>query len=550
VLAEDSSSLQEFQTVQKESDDWLSQLFPSIAISRERNREAQKLHSLLPQGDPRSGQSSPPNNKGTGRTANESVKKIGTASKIARSWSREIVAANAVAPEPEPAGDKALLLTSLRERPANADATDWGKFEQLVRTRNTQLETSKKRVYQSLDRMLHAVGDAYGVAQQVIIERHMRRYIDHQIIAASSRTHARNNQKSPVPLRSLDEVVVRHVPANIAGHIVVVGSTMDDMQYLLAALHMRNLEEQKRVTVFVLDEFPTKREWEEAGQYPNVYVMINAREGGGYLRELLARAGTKRANSIIFSTDIAQMRTNQGAADSYVLAGLLDGLYVTINEPHVRVMSELSQGGCNRKMARRLMAGRSAETMNVEQRIQSFSLMEGLGHLDGDYISGHSVSTDLLYLLICQLYYNPYILAIFQQILLGHQLNRELDVDDVRAPSRAPLPPCLFLLASLASFYATHGLVQSTFGILLCMVLHAGPSFPNLSLHPSIPSSLHPSIPPSLHFYLHLRQRFLPISSLFPLLTCACSSDVSTTCRTMTGRGTASYSTSQLLPNT
>ena len=524
VLAEDSSALQQFQTVQKESGDLLSQLFPSVAISREREREAHKLHSLLPQGDPRSGQLSPASQKGK---AKETVKKVGTASKIARTLSREVVRANAVAPEPKPAGDRASLAVSLREQGVNADATDWGKLEQAIRTGNTKLETSKKRVYQALDRMLHAVGDAYGVSQQVIIGRQMRRYIDLQISAASSQTHASNKQKPPVPRRSLDEVVLRHVPANIAGHIVVVGSTMDDMQYLLAALHMRNLDEQDRVTVFVLDEMPTKREWEESGQYPNVYVMINAREGGAYTRDLLTRAGTKRANSIIFSTDIRQMRTNQGAADSYVLAGLLDGLYVTINEPQVRVMSELSRGGCNRKMARRLMAGRSAEAMNVEQRIQSFSLMEGLGHLDGDYISGHSVSTDLLYLLICQLYYNPYILAIFQQILLGHQLNRELDVDDVRALSFTLAPPLVFCFCSSFSCN-TWPVSERTWKIVV-----DGASLVSI-FSQSIPPSLHPSI--SIWI---VDCDSWSIQSLLPSWTCVCSSYVPTICRTMTGRGTA-----------
>lgn len=446
VLAEDSSTLMPFRVVEKAASHWVTDLFPSIASMRQVEEERKALQSLLASEESKEETAEKPVS-GTGIAFANMLQKIhgwGSVTDLDSNGKR--AAGSPAAGEKESgvstingelatSGELASVLAPPVpiERPSDDDDNPkvWSDLERSLRTRHDELEASCKRVYLAVDSLLSSVGDAYGVKQQSQISDAVRGYAEQELrVATTTTTHLTTVLGEQAPLRSLDMVLVGIVPRHVRGHVVVTCATMDDMMYFLAPVHARNRLEQDNdtVTVFVVDKLPTLREWEEAGVYPNVYVMLNAREGGGYMRDLLLRAGADRAQCMVFSADMSMLGKSHEASDSYVLAGLLDGLYVTVGAPKVWIISELSQGGCNRKQVCALMKGRQLGQISVESRIRSFNLMEGMQHMDNDYVSGNSVSTDLLYLLVCQLYFNPYILAIYQQILLGHQTDRETAV--------------------------------------------------------------------------------------------------------------------------
>uniref|UniRef100_A0A7S0YPV3 Calcium-activated potassium channel BK alpha subunit domain-containing protein n=1 Tax=Hemiselmis tepida TaxID=464990 RepID=A0A7S0YPV3_9CRYP len=300
--------------------------------------------------------------------------------------------------------------------------------------------------------------------------------------------------------------LVTSLPKATKGHIIVVCSTLDDMQNFLRPLHQMRRSEPDTVVVFITEKFPTTREWIEAAAFPGVWVMMGDNAAG--LHRSLQNARVTQSRSVLFCADLAKLAVGNQFADGAVMQGTLQAHALTLHNEEVSLVCELTQGGFTRRLAETLhrasksdrgdddvggstarggaaassqqeaakrlrtksmkknknggsqngMSGASnadeiegpmidmrsptqtrsvpklkksesmlkreeqvllGEERALECQMEAANLMQGFLHLETAFVAGLTVPTSLLDLLVCQQYFNPHMMSLVQQFILG-----------------------------------------------------------------------------------------------------------------------------------
>eukprot|EP00960_Hanusia_phi_P061017 764706-Hanusia_phi.AAC.4 len=225
--------------------------------------------------------------------------------------------------------------------------------------------------------------------------------------------------------RSLSSNIVHEIDGSVGNHVIVVTSNMDDMQYLLKPLYT-SLHDCSQV-VFLTEQLPNAREWYEVNLYHRVWVMQKYTMSGYSYVDLLLRAGIMRARAVLFCADLEKLSRSRHLADSSVMQGVITANSLKLNRAQTILISELTQGGFPMNAndvtasAEDLyhMDDHSIMLSRDEVEKEAFNIRNGFQHLDSSYVAGCTVITVLLDLVMCQQYFNPYIMSILNGILLG-----------------------------------------------------------------------------------------------------------------------------------
>eukprot|EP00290_Baffinella_frigidus_P001588 CAMPEP_0180186658 /NCGR_PEP_ID=MMETSP0986-20121125/43102_1 /TAXON_ID=697907 /ORGANISM="non described non described, Strain CCMP2293" /LENGTH=1467 /DNA_ID=CAMNT_0022140679 /DNA_START=129 /DNA_END=4533 /DNA_ORIENTATION=- len=286
----------------------------------------------------------------------------------------------------------------------------------------------EEEVIQAVDHLISKMVMTYGEPSRTFVDN-IRAYVKRGL------EDLKMAEKAPPPRLSLEQHLVREMPKEVRDHIIVICSSMDDMQHLMRPVRCSDRGGKQITVCFITTNFPTAREWTEVCALGEVFVMLSTSIN---LNVVLRRSGAARAKCVLFTSDLEKQHTSTQMADAAVMQGMMNAHDILGPATKTMIISELFDGGFSRKLANSLTTlnpqkvhpralmhsdkvekDQQAADALMEMEGEANNMMQGFKHLETAYVAGLSVITSVLDLLLCQQYYNPHLMALMYQMLLG-----------------------------------------------------------------------------------------------------------------------------------
>mmetsp|Transcript_26577 Transcript_26577/g.92376 ORF Transcript_26577/g.92376 Transcript_26577/m.92376 type:complete len:1263 (-) Transcript_26577:93-3881(-) len=194
-------------------------------------------------------------------------------------------------------------------------------------------------------------------------------------------------------------------------HVLVVCSSMDDLQYLIAPLRSPYLTRQPPVVVLCAEP-PDEREWSEIAPFEDVYFL----EGVPHLRDLHRASISTASVAVILAR--AQGTADGGAFsanDAEVVLTVLD-IQASVRS-NMRTLAELNSSRYMKHLGAPVQIRRR---MSPEAGIASALTSSDDGYIfESSYSSGRVLPANFLEALLCQAYFNPYIVMLVNVLASG-----------------------------------------------------------------------------------------------------------------------------------
>ncbi|KAJ1488444.1 hypothetical protein T484DRAFT_1783370 [Baffinella frigidus] len=187
----------------------------------------------------------------------------------------------------------------------------------------------EEEVIQAVDHLISKMVMTYGEPSRTFVDN-IRAYVKRGL------EDLKMAEKAPPPRLSLEQHLVREMPKEVRDHIIVICSSMDDMQHLMRP-------GGKQITVcFITTNFPTAREWTEVCALGEVFVMLSTSIN---LNVVLRRSGAARAKCVLFTSDLEKQHTSTQMADAAVMQGMMNAHDILGPATKTMIISELFDGG-------------------------------------------------------------------------------------------------------------------------------------------------------------------------------------------------------------
>ncbi|KAL4469404.1 hypothetical protein ABPG74_004657 [Tetrahymena malaccensis] len=178
-------------------------------------------------------------------------------------------------------------------------------------------------------------------------------------------------------------------------HYIVCG-IVSGMKYLLMPLRARSLKTIHPIVIINNETIPSEL-WNQINTFPKVYFML----GSPLKQEDLERACVKKALAlVILSKPREKQIDNSGMVDADTIF-----IYKTVKymNPNIQIITELAQ---------------LTAISFISQTKNSY--VKQIGYLASEpFASGEIYISTMLDTLICQAYYNPFIINILDQLIMG-----------------------------------------------------------------------------------------------------------------------------------
>lgn len=225
--------------------------------------------------------------------------------------------------------------------------------------------------------------------------------------------------------RALDDATLANLSsaenpgaAGIKDHVVVVCTTADDLQYLIAPLRSTYLSRMPPV-VILCPEAPDERMWAELSTFEDVLYV----QGVPHIRDL-KRAGIDTAEcAVILARNTEPVSSGHfSAQDAEVVLTVLD-IQACVSRS-IRTLAELNCSRYMKHLGAPLMTRRSMldRQHGFHHRLESEADQpddDDSYIFESSYTSGKVLPANFLESLLCQAYFNPYIVLLVTAMIAG-----------------------------------------------------------------------------------------------------------------------------------
>lgn len=196
-------------------------------------------------------------------------------------------------------------------------------------------------------------------------------------------------------------------------HVLVVCSSMDDLQYFIAPLRSPYLTRQPPV-VILCSSPPDEREWAEISAFDDVYFL----EGVPHLRDLHRAAIASASVAVIVGRTTGSGGDGSPAVfsanDAEVVLTVLD-IQASVR-PNMRTLAELNSS----RYMKHLGAPVQIRQRMAGEHVGSPVMVNEDGYIfESSYSSGRVLPANFLEALLCQAFFNPYIVSLVNVLSAG-----------------------------------------------------------------------------------------------------------------------------------